>query len=452
MRSPNRSPCCPPSPAPPTAPPTEEPTVTTHEADKIRSAVQERYAEAARNVSSCCGPAAYTDAAPFGQSQYDDAARDLLPQEAITASLGCGNPTLLAALQPGDVVLDLGSGGGIDVLLSARRVAPDGKAYGLDMTPEMLVLANANKAKAGVENVEFLLGSIEDIPLPDDSVDVIISNCVVNLSVDKAQVFREAFRVLRPGGRLAISDVILSRPLSPDLTQVMALWTGCIAGALVEADAVALMQAAGFERVDIEPTNVFGRRELEGLAAGLRPPDLPASADLDTLIADFDGVIRNASLRATKPLMQRTGSPTTESEETRMPSVHVYEPALCCNTGVCGEDVDQRLVELTADLNHLTAQGADIARHNLANDPLAFASQDAVRSFLEVAGSEGLPLTTVDGVTVLTGAYPTRDQLLRYTGLTAPTPTLMQTPVAVPAGATELALAEDSGCGPTGCC
>jgi len=423
--------------------------MTTHEADKIRSAVQERYADAARNVSSCCGPATYTDADPFGQSQYDDAARDLLPHEAVTASLGCGNPTLLAALKPGDVVLDLGSGGGIDVLLSARRVAPDGKAYGLDMTPEMLELANANKDKAGVENVEFLLGNIEDIPLPDDSVDVIISNCVVNLSADKGLVFREAFRVLRPGGRLAISDVVLSRPLAPELTEVMALWTGCIAGALTQDDAVALMEAAGFEQVGIEPTNVFGRGELEGLAADLSPEDLPANLDIETLIADFDGVIRSAFLRATKPnapTSPATGSTTsTDPQETHMPSVHVYEPALCCNTGVCGEDVDQRLVEFTADLSHLFEQGADIARHNLANDPLAFASQDSVRSFLEVVGSEGLPLTAVDGVTVLTGAYPTRDQLLRYAGLT-------QGPVAVPAGATELTVAENTGCGPTGCC
>ena len=428
--------------------------MTTHEADKIRSAVQERYADAARNVTSCCGPAPYTQADPFGQSQYDDAARALLPDEAVTASLGCGNPTLLAALEPGDVVLDLGSGGGIDVLLSARRVAPDGKAYGLDMTPEMLELAIANKAKAGVENVEFLLGSIEDIPLPDDSVDVIISNCVVNLSADKAQVFREAFRVLRPGGRLAISDVVLSRPLAPELTEVMALWTGCIAGALVEDDAIALMEAAGFEQVGVEATNVFGRSELHGLASSLRPEDLPAHADVNTLIAEFDGVIRSASLRATKPgtstspATGRTASTepaSTEPEETHMPRVHVYEPALCCNTGVCGEDVDQSLVEFTADLNHLTGQGADIARHNLANDPLAFATKDSVRSFLEVAGSEGLPLTTVDGVTVLTGAYPTRDQLLRYVGLA-------QAPVAVPAGATELDVAESTGCGPTVCC
>lgn len=285
--------------------------MTIHEADKIRSAVQERYADAARNVSFC-GPAAYTEADPFGPSQYDDAARDLLPNDSLVASLGCGNPTLLAALKPGDVVLDLGSGGGIDVLLSARRVAPDGTAYGLDMTPEMLELANANKAKAGVENVEFLLGSIEEIPLPGESVDVIISNCVVNLSVDKGQVFREAFRVLRPGGRLAISDVVLSRPLTPELTGVMALWTGCISGALVEEDAIALMEAAGFEQVGIEATNVFGRSELEGLASGLPRENLPESADLESLIADFDGVIRSASLRATKPGTHDTSSPTTE--------------------------------------------------------------------------------------------------------------------------------------------
>ena len=274
--------------------------MTIHESDEITTAVRERYASLAVSASSCCGPSA-SSLDPFGQSMYGDDDKALLPEEALAASLGCGNPTMLAQLSPGDVVLDLGSGGGIDVLLSARRVAPDGKAYGLDMTPEMLALANANKAKAGVENVEFLLGTIEHIPLPDNSVDVIISNCVVNLSADKDAVFREALRVLKPGGRFAISDMVLSRELSPALTGIMALWTGCIAGALTEADCTGRMQAAGFTDVTIEPTNIFGRPELEGLAAGLRPEDIPDDFDVEATITEFDGVIRSAFIRAVKP-------------------------------------------------------------------------------------------------------------------------------------------------------
>ncbi|MDP3891074.1 arsenite efflux transporter metallochaperone ArsD, partial [Nocardioides sp.] len=407
----------------------------------IRTAVQERYAEAARS-SSCCGPSSCgptVDVEPFGQSQYDADSREALPEEAVVASLGCGNPTALADLRPGDVVLDLGSGGGIDVLLSARRVAPGGKAYGLDMTPEMLELANANRSRAGVDNVEFLLGSIEDIPLPDDSVDVIISNCVVNLSADKGQVFREAFRVLRPGGRLAISDVVISRPLSAGLTSVMALWTGCIAGALTEEECAHLLSSAGFDDVSIEPTNVFGRPALEGLVNGLPPGDLDPELDIEATITEFDGVIRSASIRASKP-----GLPLGEA--THPPAVRVYEPALCCNTGVCGPDLDQALVDFTADLNHLVERGADIARHNLANDPGAFTTEESVRTFLRVAGSEGLPLTTVDGVTVMTGTYPTREQLIRFAALG-------EEPTTVPAGAIELDLTDGGGCcGPSGSC
>jgi arsenite methyltransferase len=413
--------------------------MTIHEADEIRTAVRERYADLARTASSCCGPAP-SGIDPFGQSQYSDDERAVLPEEALIASLGCGNPTMLAELRPGDVVLDLGSGGGIDVLLSARRVAPGGRAYGLDMTPEMLALANANKAKAGVDNVEFLLGSIEQIPLPDDSVDVIISNCVVNLSADKDAVFREAFRVLRPGGRFAISDVVLSRPLAPELTTIMALWTGCIAGALTESDCTDKMRAAGLQEISIQPTTIFGREELEGLSADLRPDDIPAGLDIDETIAEFDGVIRSAFIRAIKP----GANPATE---TRMPAVRVYEPALCCNTGVCGPELDQNLVDFTADLGYLAERGADISRHNLANDPTAFATDATVRAFLQVAGSDGLPLTTVDGVTVMTGRYPSRAQLVQFAGLPDERPV-------VPAGIVELGVAdaEASCCGGTNCC
>jgi SAM-dependent methyltransferase len=282
--------------------------MTSHETGEIQNAVREHYAAAARSVTPCCGPkgsaesrtSQFIDA--FGQSQYDDADRRLVPEEALIASLGCGNPTLLAELSPGDVVLDLGSGGGIDVLLSARRVAPGGTAYGLDLTPEMVDLANANKARSGLDNVEFLLGSIEDIPLPDNSVDVVISNCVVNLSADKEQVFREAVRVLRPGGRFAISDMVLSRALDPELTSVMRLWTGCIAGALTEDHCAEAMRAAGFENVDIEPTTIFGRAELEGLVGALDPDDIPAGLDIRATVAELDGVIRSAFIRATKPV------------------------------------------------------------------------------------------------------------------------------------------------------
>src|ERR1035437_9461520 len=218
-------------------------------ADTIRDAVKERYASAALAVSastsSCCGPDIGVGEG-FGADLYAIEQTGELPPAAVLASLGCGNPTALATLEPGQVVLDLGSGGGIDVLLSARRVGATGKVYGVDMTPEMLALAKLNQAEAGIENVEFLLGTIEDIPLPDDSVDVIISNCVINLSADKDQVFREAHRVLRPGGLFAVSDVILRHPISPRLQGLMALWTGCIAGALVDVDYEAKLQAAGF--------------------------------------------------------------------------------------------------------------------------------------------------------------------------------------------------------------
>jgi arsenite methyltransferase len=225
----------------------------------IKEVVKEKYGQAALRVksggSSCCGaaPASGLSCDPITKNLYDASQGSEVPEEAMQASLGCGNPTALAKLNPGEVVLDLGSGGGIDVLLSARRVGPTGKAYGLDMTDEMLALANENKHKAGAENVEFLKGEIENIPLPDNSVDVIISNCVINLSADKDKVLREAFRVLKPGGRFAVSDVVTRGAIPNEIRQKVLLWVGCIAGALDETEYKSKLKGAGFEQVEVEP-------------------------------------------------------------------------------------------------------------------------------------------------------------------------------------------------------
>jgi SAM-dependent methyltransferase len=270
--------------------------------EEIRTAVRDRYAASASAVLSdldspgCCSPG---DTTPITRDLYD--ADVDVPDAALAASLGCGNPTALAALEPGQVVLDLGSGGGIDVLLSARRVGPTGKAYGLDMTPEMLELARRNQAEAGVENAEFLAGTIEAIPLPDSSVDVIISNCVINLAADKDRVLREAFRVLRPGGRLAVSDMVLRKALPDVAMSAMALWTGCITGALVDSDYRAKLEDAGFVDVGIEVTRTISAAELGQMARSLPADVLPAGVDPAAVIAEMDGAITSAFVRATRP-------------------------------------------------------------------------------------------------------------------------------------------------------
>jgi ubiquinone/menaquinone biosynthesis C-methylase UbiE len=219
-----------------------------------------------------------------------------VPEDALAASFGCGNPTALAELRPGEVVLDLGSGGGIDVLLSARRVGPTGKAYGLDMTDEMLALAERNKAKAGATNVEFLRGTIEAIPLPDQTVDVIISNCVINLSADKDRVLGEAFRVLKPGGRFAVSDIVLRRELPAEVRQSLNLWTGCVAGALVDADYVAKLRAAGFADVTVEQTRIYSKDDAAEMASSSC-----CGADLEPTLAALDGAVMSAFIRARRP-------------------------------------------------------------------------------------------------------------------------------------------------------
>lgn len=269
--------------------------MTKTDADQIRDAVRERYASAALAVqgSSCCPDGASGEG--FGSQLYEDERAGDLPAGAIAASLGCGNPTMLASLEPGQVVLDLGSGGGIDVLLSARRVGPTGKVYGLDMTPEMLELANRNKAEAGVENVEFLFGAIEDIPLPDDSVDVIISNCVINLSTDKDKVLREAFRVLRSGGRMAVSDIVVRRELPEEVKRSMELWSGCIAGALLESEYVGKLKAAGFIDIEVEPTRVYTKEDASEMASSC------CGGEAEATIKALDGAVMSAFIRAKKP-------------------------------------------------------------------------------------------------------------------------------------------------------
>jgi arsenite methyltransferase len=265
----------------------------------IREAVKEKYGQAALRVGSgsgCCGAAPASDCScdPITSNLYDAAQTEQVPNEAVQTSLGCGNPTALARLSAGETVLDLGSGGGIDVLLSAKRVGPTGKAYGLDMTDEMLALANENKRKSGAKNVEFLKGEIEHIPLPDNSVDVIISNCVINLSADKNQVLREAFRVLRPGGRFAVSDVVTRGEIAPQIRQSVLLWVGCIAGALDEDEYQSKLAAAGFEQIEIEPTRVYRVEDAREFL-------VEKGLDVDTLAAQADGKFMSAFVRAVKP-------------------------------------------------------------------------------------------------------------------------------------------------------
>src|SRR6266566_1167814 len=265
----------------------------------VKEEVKQKYGDAARAVSesgdfqACCDPGLRC-CDPITTNLYSADEKGLIPEKAALASLGCGNPTALIELKAGEVVLDLGSGGGIDVLLSARRVGETGKAYGLDMTDEMLALARENQRQAGVNNVEFLKGEIENIPLPDDSVDVVISNCVINLSADKDRVLREAFRVLKPGGRFAVSDVVVRGSVPDSVRQSMLLWVGCIAGALEERDYRAKLTDAGFVEVSIEPTRTYNVEDARHFLT-------EAGIDVDAMAAEVEGKFASAFLRATKP-------------------------------------------------------------------------------------------------------------------------------------------------------
>jgi SAM-dependent methyltransferase len=271
----------------------------------VQEAVREKYGEIARSVgkSGCCGPTTCGCGDPITSDLYSNAETDSLPADAVAVSLGCGNPTALIDLQPGETVLDLGSGGGIDVLLSAKRVGPAGKVYGLDMTDDMLTLARENQRKAGATNVEFLKGTIEAIPLPDQSVDVIISNCVINLSVDKDAVLREAFRVLKPGGRFAVSDVVVQGDVPAEIRRSLELWVGCIAGALRNDEYVTKLQAAGFVEAAVEPWRVYKVDDARAFLA-------EAGIEVDGIARQIDGKVASAFIRARKPEARGCCGPT----------------------------------------------------------------------------------------------------------------------------------------------
>jgi arsenite methyltransferase len=286
----------------------------------LEQAVKEKYGQAAKRAadgaSACCGSGSgLSGCDPITKDLYDATQTASLPEKAVAASLGCGNPTALAKLQPGEIVLDLGSGGGIDVLLSAKRVGPSGKAYGLDMTDEMLALARENQRKSGLENVEFLKGVIENVPLPENTVDVIISNCVVNLSGDKDRVLAEAFRVLKPGGRFAISDVVVRGEVPANIRKSMELWVGCIAGALEESEYRRKLAAAGFTAIDIETTRVYKSEEARAFLG-------ESGLDRDAVAPQIEGKFISAFIRAVKPL---AGPSSANSEKS------------CCGPTCCHE-------------------------------------------------------------------------------------------------------------------
>ena len=302
-------------------------TTTEGTAADVKASVKEKYGQAAQRVMdgntdvSCCGSSACCGSTseawdPITADLYEEGQKAGVPAEALLASLGCGNPTALAQLNEGETVLDLGSGGGIDVLLSAKRVGTTGKVYGLDMTDEMLALANENKRRAGAENVEFLKGEIENIPLPDNSVDVIISNCVINLSADKARVLREAFRVLKPGGRFAVSDVVVRGDAPEAVRRNMEMWIGCVAGALEEMEYRDLLADAGFRRVVIEPTRMYKAEDAQAFLSG-------SGLDPETFASQIDGKFMSAFVRGVKPA--RAGAPAKA-----LPTADT-----CCGTDCC---------------------------------------------------------------------------------------------------------------------
>ena len=393
----------------------------------ILNSVQDRYGSVARSGLSNESKAVRSVAQAFGYSEEELAS---LPPQA-NMGLSCGNPVALAGLREGEVVVDLGCGGGLDVLLAAKRVGPTGKAIGIDMTPDMIERAKAGAAQTGATNVEFHLAQIDQLPLPDASVDCIISNCVINLVPDKSQAFREILRVLKPGGRMVVSDIALKQPLPAEVVEDVQAYIGCISGAIQISDYERMLRESGFEAVVVQDTGADLNAYAQAGAGGCCSSTGCCSADatsspvhdgLADVLSNFNanGYAASVRVHALKPPFESQRKPT--EEERIMKTIQVYDQPMCCSTGVCGPQVDPVLPRFAADLDWLKAQGHRVERYNLAQQPQAFIQNAAVHKLLSTEGTDCLPLIVVDGQIVNRAKYPSRSMLSRWTESPAPTP------------------------------
>lgn len=381
---------------------------------ELIATVQDRYGAVARSSLSNDSAAVRSVAQAFGYSEDDLAS---LPAQA-NMGLSCGNPVAIAGLRAGEVVVDLGCGGGLDVLLAAKRVGPDGKAIGIDMTPAMIDRARVGAAQVGVDNAEFHLAQIDEIPVPDSSVDCVISNCVINLVPNKARVFREIFRILKPGGRVAISDIALKQSLPPQVASNLEAYVGCVAGAIRITDYERMLRTAGFEDVVVLDTSADLNTYAQTSSCGCGSSTCCTATEsrglhdeLAEILQSFDANAYAASVRvhAVKPL-QTQNKPQSQGR-VAMKTIQVFDKPMCCSTGVCGPQVDPVLPRFAADLDWLRSRGHRVERFNLAQEPTAFMQSAAVKSLLSSAGVDCLPVIVMDGKIVSQGHYPSRESL-----------------------------------------
>jgi arsenite methyltransferase len=391
------------------------------DSESVRQKVRDGYRQIAQQGSErrgggkgCCGSSPAETEKLARHVGYSTEELSALPDGA-NMRLSCGNPNALAALKPGEVVLDLGSGGGFDVFIAGRKVGPTGRAIGVDMTPDMLSKARKNtdayRQKTGPDNVEFRLGEIEHLPVADASVDAVISNCVINLSPDKAQVWREMARVLKPGGRVAVSDLALLKPLPPAIEQMVEALVGCVAGAVLVSETERMAQEAGLVDVMLtpKPSYVDGMVDWQDPLYQKIMAHLPPGTKPSEYITSLEVTARKPHPESAASVHVSVSKPAAKLE--------VYDPSMCCSTGVCGPSVDPKLVQFAADLDWLKSQGVPVERYNLAQTPAAFAANPTVKSTLDKHGTDCLPLVLVDGAIASVGSYPTRVELAEWAGL-----------------------------------